>query len=176
MRKREAPKRTFTLDSIQVSTYRSRADFRTRLLFASRSRADFRTCLARCIQVSSRFSHLFGSLHPGLDSPPHFALSCSPGCIPGLDRTFALAQVSTLPTTTLRPRRSLARCPSRSREQRNEHVCTSAAAEHTRSVRGIDVNKQNSWWQKKLKKSREGGKKRRASKKEGSRKKKKKKR
>jgi len=128
-------------------------------LFASRSRADFRTCLARCIQVSSRFSHLLGSLHPGLDSPPHFALSRSPGCIPGLDRTFALAQVSTLPTTTLRPRRSLARCPSRSREQRNEHVCTSAAAEHTRSVRGIDVNKQNSWWQKKIKKSREGGKK-----------------
>ncbi len=110
MRKREAPKRTFTLDSIQVSTYRSRADFRTRLLFASRSRVDcrtrllvasrsrvdFRTRLARCIQVSSIFSHLLGSLHPGLDSRPHFALSRSP----------VASQVSTAPSHSPRSRLS----------------------------------------------------------------------
>jgi hypothetical protein len=139
--------------SIQVSTYRSRADFRTRLLLASRSRADFRTCLL----VASR-SRLSTTLR---------ALSL-PGCIPGLDRTFALAQVSTLrPQHFALAARSL---PSRSREQRNEHVCTSAAAEHACSVRRIDVNKRNPWWQKKNKNP--GRRKKETRKKEGRRKKK----
>jgi hypothetical protein len=111
------------------------------------------------------------SLHPGLDSPTTLRALSLPGCIPGLDRTFALAQVSTLrPQHFALAARSL---PSRSREQRNEHVCTSAAAEDTRSVRRIDVNKQNSWWQKKLKNP--GRRKKETRKKEGSRKKKKKK-
>jgi hypothetical protein len=140
--------------SIQVSTYRSRADFRTRLLVASRSRADFRTCLL----LASR-SRLSTTLR---------ALSL-PGCIPGLDRTFALAQVSTPgPQHFALAARSL---PSRSREQRNEHVCTSAAAEHARSVRRIDVNKQNPWWQKNNNNN-PGRRKKETRKKEGRRKKK----
>jgi len=94
--------------SIQVSTYRSRADFRTRF--------------APCIQVSSRFSHLLAPLHPGLEQI--FALACSFASRSRLSTTLRALSLPRLhprsrphlrtrpgldsPTTTLRPRRSLA--------------------------------------------------------------------